>query len=84
MFPPGRESPPKLRRTVNSSKALDDDGPSSQVPGLQRRVLPAGALAVVVVPDHDPRQPVGLQRTGNSRRFSQTSWDGDITEPTIY
>lgn len=49
---------------MNPSKTLDDDGSAAQVPGLQRRVLSAGALAVVVVPDHDPRQPVGLQRTG--------------------
>lgn len=50
--------------TVNSGKALDNDGSSSQMPGLQCCVLPAAALAVVVISDHDPRQTIGLHTTG--------------------
>lgn len=46
--------------TVNSGKALDDDGSSSKMPGLQRSVLSAGTLTVVVISNNNPGHTVGL------------------------
>lgn len=45
---------------MNSGKALDDDGSSSKMPGLQRCVLSAGTLTVVVVSNNNPGHTVGL------------------------
>lgn len=46
---------------MNSGKALDDDDPASQVTWLQGGMLSAGALAVVLVTDHNPGQTILLQ-----------------------
>ena len=46
---------------MNAGEALDNDRPSPQVPGLQRRVLSAAALAVILVADHAPLDAVRLQ-----------------------
>ena len=35
-------------------KRLDNDGSAAKEPGLQGCVLPGGALAVVLVSEHDP------------------------------
>ena len=43
-----------LRLTVDPGEALGDDGPAPEVARLQCRVLPARALAVVLISDHHP------------------------------
>lgn len=45
---------------MNSGKALDNDGSSSQVAWLQGSVLPAGALPVVVISHHNPGKTISL------------------------
>lgn len=47
---------------MNSGKALDNDGSSSQVPGLQGSVFSAGALTVVVISNHNPGKSISLRR----------------------
>lgn len=54
---------------MNSGEALDNDGSSSQMPGLQRSMLSAGALTVVVVSDHHPGHTVGLHTTAWKAKF---------------
>lgn len=49
---------------MNSGEALDDDGSSTQMSGLQRGMLSAGPLTVIVVSNHHPVHTVGLHTTG--------------------
>mmetsp|Transcript_36260 Transcript_36260/g.102163 ORF Transcript_36260/g.102163 Transcript_36260/m.102163 type:complete len:601 (-) Transcript_36260:497-2299(-) len=52
---------------VDAGERLDDHGRAAEVPGLQRRVLPAAPLAVVLVPDHDPADARRLVVPGSLR-----------------
>lgn len=45
---------------VDAGKGLNDDGDAPEVARLERRVLAAAALAVIVVPDDDPLDVGGL------------------------
>ena len=51
-----------IKLTVDSGKALDDDGASSQVPWLQGSMLSAGSLAVVFVSNHHPVHSISLDK----------------------
>lgn len=51
---------------VDSGKALDYDGSSSEVARLQGSMLPAGALAVVLVTHYYPVLTVGLEHVQKS------------------
>ena len=51
---------------MNPSEALDEDDPAPQVAWLQSGVLSAGALAVVLVPHHNPGHATLLQRGKNN------------------
>jgi len=46
--------------TVDSGKAFDDDGASSQVSWLQGSVLSTGSFSVVLISNHHPVHSVGL------------------------
>lgn len=48
---------------MNSGEALDNDGSSSQMPGLQRSMLSAGSLTVVVISNSNPGHTIGLNTT---------------------
>ena len=52
--------------TMDPGKGLDNNGCSSEVPGLQGSVLTAAPLSVVVLPKHHPGHFVGLQGAGRS------------------
>lgn len=54
-------------RTYDTGKGSDDDGKTSQMPGLQSSVLTGRTLAVVPVTDDDPLDAVLLVVTGDIR-----------------
>lgn len=45
---------------MDSGKALDDDGTSSEVSWLQSGMLSAGPFSVVLVSNHNPVLSIGL------------------------
>lgn len=49
-----------LNLTMDSGKALDDDGASSKVSWLQGSVLSAGPFPIVLVSNHHPVLSIGL------------------------
>lgn len=51
---------PGLHLTVDPGKALGDDGPAPEVARLQRSMLPARALTIVLISDHHPPDAVFL------------------------
>ena len=57
----------KLKLTMDTSKALDDDGPSSQMPGFQGGMLPAASLTVVLITYNYPRDLISLQQNNENR-----------------
>ncbi len=57
-----------LKLTMDSGKALDDDGASSKVSWLQGSVLSAGALSIVLVSNHHPVLSIGLDYTVRQRQ----------------
>lgn len=48
---------------MDSGKALDDDGASSQVSWLQGGVLSAGSLSVILISYHHPVHSISLDKT---------------------
>ena len=45
---------------MDSGKALDDDGASSQVSWFQGSMLPAGSFSIVLISNHHPVHSTGL------------------------
>ena len=65
--PPPPSPPPPSQPTlllevcfVDARKALDDDGDTAQVAGLQGSMLPGRALTIVLVSHNHPRQALLL------------------------
>ena len=56
---------------MDASEALDDDGASAQVARLERRVLSARALAVVLVADGHPAEALGLVVARHVRHLAE-------------
>lgn len=52
---------------VDPGKALGDDGPAPKVARLQRSMLPARALTIVLISDHHPPDAVFLIVAGSVR-----------------
>lgn len=57
-----------LKLTMDSGKALDDDGASSKVSWFQGGVLSAGPFSIVVVSNHHPVLSIGLDYTVKQRQ----------------
>lgn len=55
---------PRPQLTVDPGEALGDDGPAPEVARLQGRMLPARALAVVLISDDHPPDAVLLSERG--------------------
>lgn len=58
-----------LKLTVDSGKALDDNGSSSQVSRLQGGMLPAGPFSIVLISNYHPVHSTGLSYTGKQNQW---------------
>lgn len=52
---------------MDPGEALGDDGPTPEVAGLQCRMLPARALAIVLISNHHPPDAMFLSGKGGMR-----------------
>jgi hypothetical protein len=62
---------------MDARKRLDEDSKATQVPGLQRSMLAAGPLTIVVVSHHNPANAFSLVVTRHR-------WDGVVLASQLH
>lgn len=56
-------------RTMNTSKALDNDGMASKMSGLQSSMLTTAALSIVLIAHNNPWHPLRLETHTQKKRY---------------